>query len=70
LWSFAFVEQKGDDKYYIIKTTVKSYNAYPEIPNDDILSYDIAYKTKDFKKFTLLRLKDIHTKDWTEVGKY
>ena len=70
LWSFAFVEQKGDDKCYIIKATVKSYNAYPEIPNDDILSYDIEYKTKDFKKFTLLRLKDIHTKEWTEVGKY
>lgn len=70
LWSFAFVEKKLNDDYYLIKATIKSFNSYPEIPNDDILSYDIEYKTKDFKKFQLVRLKDIHTKEWIEVGEY
>jgi len=67
LWSFAFVEKKTEDKYYLIKATVKSFNSYPDLPNDDILSYDIEYKTEDFKKFQLVRLKDIHTNEWTNV---
>ncbi len=67
LWSFAFVEKKLEGNFYLLKATSKSFNAYPEIPNDDILSYDVEYKTKDFKKFQLVRLKDIHTEKWTEV---
>lgn len=70
LWSFAFVEKKLKDNYYLIKATTKSFNSYPEIPNDDILSFDLEYKTKDFKIFKLVRLKDIHTKEWIEVGEY
>jgi len=70
LWSFAFVDKKLKDNFYLIKAAAKSFNSYPEIPNDDILLYDLAYKTKDFKKFQLVRLKDIHTDKWTEVDEY
>ncbi|MES2865083.1 MAG: hypothetical protein V4666_13240 [Bacteroidota bacterium] len=67
LWSFAFVEKKLEDNFYLIQATTKSFNSYPEMPNDDILIYDIEYKTKDFKEFFLVRLKDTHTEKWTEV---
>jgi hypothetical protein len=67
LWSMAFVKSKLEGGYYLIKATTKSFNSYPEIPNPDILSYDIEYKTKDFKQFILVRLKDIHTEKWIEV---
>ncbi len=70
LWSFAFVEKKLNDSFYLLKSTAKSFNSHPDIPNDDILIYDLEYKTKDFKEFKLVRLKDIHTKDWIEVGEY
>ena len=70
LWSLAFVVKKLKNNFYLIKATTKSFNSYPEIPNDDILSYDLEYKTKDFKKFQLVRLKDIHTKEWLEVNEY
>jgi hypothetical protein len=63
----AFVKSKLEGGYYLIKATTKSFNSYPEIPNPDILSYDIEYKTKDFKQFILVRLKDIHTEKWIEV---
>ena len=69
LWSFAFVSEKLPDNYYLIKATVKSFNSHPEIPNDDILSYHIEYKTKDFETFQLVKLKDIHTDKWIEVNK-
>lgn len=36
----------------------QSFNSYPEIPNDDILMYDLQYTTKDFKEFRLIRLKE------------
>lgn len=67
LWSFAFVTEKLADTFYLIKATTKSFNSYPEMPNDDILLFDLEYKTKDFKEFFLVRLKDIHTEKWTEV---
>lgn len=70
LWSFAFVDKKLSDKSYLIKASVKSFNSYPELPNDDILSYSLEYKTRDFKTFKLVRLKDIHTDNWTEVETY
>lgn len=70
LWSFAYVKSKLDDTYYLIKATARSFNARPDIPNDDILSYDIEYKTSDFKNFTLLRFKDIHDKEWTAVNNF
>lgn len=70
LWSFAFVEKKLNNNSYLIKSTIKSFNSYPELPNDDILVYDIEYKTKDFKTFYLVRLKDIHTDKWIEVAEY
>lgn len=52
LWSFAFVEKKLNDNSYLIKSTAKSFNSYPDLPNDDILVYDIEYKTKDLKLFS------------------
>lgn len=67
LWSFAFVKEKLADNFYLIQATAKSFNSHPDIPNDDILIYDLEYKTKDFKAFFLVRLKDIHTEKWTEV---
>lgn len=67
LWSFAFVKEKLADNFYLIQATTKSFNSYPEIPNDDILIYDLEYKTKNFKEFFLVRFKDIHTEKWTEV---
>jgi hypothetical protein len=70
LWSFAFVNKKLQNGSYLVKATVKSFNSYPEIPNDDILVYDVEYKTKDFKTFKLVRLKDIHTDKWIEVEGY
>ncbi len=70
LWSFAFVEKKLADGFYLVKVTAKSFNSYPELPNDDILLYDLEYKTKDFKKFQLVRLKDIHTEVWIDVADY
>lgn len=69
LWSFPLVK-KLNENFYLIKIVAKSFNSYPEIPSDDILVYDIEYKTKDFKEFRLVRLKDIHTKKWTEVKDY
>ena len=68
LWSFAFVHKKLEGGFYLIQATAKSFNSQPEIPNDAILSYDFEYKTNDFKKFQLVRLKDIHSKEWIEVG--
>jgi hypothetical protein len=68
LWSFAFVKEKLADNFYLIKATAKSFNSHPDIPNDDILIYDLVYKTKDFKEFFLVKLKDIHTEKWTEVN--
>lgn len=70
LWSFAFVNKKLSDNTYLIQATVKSFNSYPDFPNDDILSYSLEYKTKDFKTFKLVRLKDIHTDKWIEVDAY
>lgn len=70
LWSFPLVSKKMDDNFYLIKVTVKSFNSYPEIPSDAILIFNLEYKTKDFKKFLLVRLKDIHTEKWTEVEAY
>ena len=70
LWSFAFVNKKLDNGFYLIMATVKSFNSHPDIPNDDILVYHVEYKTKDFKKFKLVRLKDIHTDKWVDVGEY
>lgn len=67
LWSFPFVKEKIKRKYFLIKATVTSYNPYPDYPNDDILSYDIEYRTKDFQNFSLLRLKDTKAKEWMEV---
>ena len=67
LWSFAFVKEKLADNFYLIQATAKSFNSYPEIPNDDILIYDLEYKTKDFKEFFLVRFKNTHTEKWTEV---
>lgn len=69
LWSFAFVKEKLTDNFYLIKATTKSFNSYPELPNDDILLFDLEYKTKNFKEFFLVRFKDIHTEKWTEVIK-
>ncbi|MEI8054244.1 MAG: hypothetical protein WCH52_10950, partial [Bacteroidota bacterium] len=51
LWSFPYVYKKMNDNFYLIKATVKSFNSYPEIPNDDILLFNLEYKTKDFKAF-------------------
>lgn len=68
LWSFPYIDQKTKDNFYLIKVTVKSFNSYPDIPNDDILLYNLEYKTKDFKEFRLVRLKDIHTEKWIEVA--
>jgi len=70
LWSFPYVYKKMNDNFYLIKVTVKSFNSYPEIPNDDILIFNLEYKTKDFNAFRLVRLKDIHTEKWTEVADY
>lgn len=67
LWSFAFVKEKLADNFYLIHATTKSFNSHPDIPNDDILIYDLEYKTKDFKAFFLVRFKDMHTEKWTEV---
>lgn len=68
LWSFAFVKEKLADNFYLIQATAKSFNSYPEMPNDDILIYDLDYKTKDFKAFFLVRYKDSNTEKWTEVA--
>jgi len=68
LWSMAFVSKKINGNLYLITARVKSFNSYPEVPNDDILLYDIEYTTKDFKNFQLVRLKDIHNTEWTEVA--
>lgn len=70
LWSFPFVKKRMNDNFYLIEVAVKSFNTHPEIPNDDILWYDLEYKTKDFKEFRLVRLKDFHTEKWTEVAEY
>lgn len=70
LWSFPLVTQIQDDGFYIIKATAKSFNSHPDLPNDDILLYDLEYKTKDFKSFQLVRLKDIHTEKWIDVENY
>jgi hypothetical protein len=50
-----------------MRYNLNQFNSHPDIPNDDILIYDIAYKTKDFKTFQLVRLKGIQTDKWTEV---
>lgn len=68
LWSFPFVIQKLPGDYYLIAVAVRSFNSHPEIPSDDILMYDLEYKTKDFKKFDLVRLKDSQSEKWTEVS--
>ena len=67
LWSFAVLSEKRKDNFYLLKVRVKSFNSYPEMPNDDILLYELEYKTKDFIQFYLVRLKDIHTEKWIEV---
>lgn len=67
LWSMALVTKKLGDDSYLIKATAKSFNSYPEIPNDDIRIYDLEYKTKDFKSFQLLRLKETNKTEWTVV---
>ena len=67
LWSFAFVKEKLADNFYLIQATAKSFNSHPDMPNDDILIYDLDYKTKDFKEFFLVRFKNSHTEKWTEV---
>ncbi len=67
LWSFGFVEKKLKDNFYLIKATAKSFNSHPDLPNDDILLYNLEYKTKDFKHFQLVRFKDIHVSEWIDV---
>lgn len=70
LWSFAFVNKKLENNHYLIKATATSFNSQPDFPNDDILTYDLEYQTKDFEHFQLLRLKDIHSEKWIEVEDY
>ncbi len=70
LWTIPFVKEKLANKSYLIKATVKSYNPRPYEPSDDILTYNIEYTTKDFKKFRLVRLKDAKADKWIKVGKY
>jgi hypothetical protein len=69
-WSYTLIDKKLAGGFYLIKVTAKSFNSYPEIPSDDILVYDLEYKTKDFKEFRLVRLKDIHTQKWIDVAAY
>lgn len=68
LWSFAFVQKKLDSEFYLIRATAKSFNSHPDIPNDVILSFLFEYKTRDFIQFQLIRLKEIHAKEWIEVA--
>lgn len=66
-WSFPYIDQKLEDGAYLIKVTVTSFNSQPDFPSDDILTYDLEYITTDFVHFQLLRLKDMHSKEWIEV---
>lgn len=68
LWSFAFVKEKLKDNFYLVEATAKSYNSHPDLPNDDILMYDLEYKTNDFVTFLLVRLKPTQAKEWIEVN--
>lgn len=68
LWSFPFVVKKLPDNNYVIAVAVRSFNSHPDIPSDDILMYDLEYKTKDFTKFELVRLKDSQAEKWTDVS--
>lgn len=70
LWTLPAVKEKLPDLSYLIIANVKSYNRYPEEPSPDILTYNLEYTTHDFKKFRLVRLKDIRSDQWIEVGDY
>lgn len=70
LWSFAFVEKKLKDNFYLIGVVATSFSSMPEIITDDTLQYHLEYKTKDFKEFKLVRFKDSRTKEWKKVDEY
>ena len=70
LWSFAFVEKKLKDNFYLIGVVATSFSSMPEIVTDDTLVYHLEYKTKDFKEFKLVRFKDSRTKEWKEIDQY
>lgn len=70
LWTLPFVKEKLADKSYLIQVSVKSYNPRPYEPNEDILTFNLEYTTKDFLNFRLIRLKDANSKKWVEVNKY
>ncbi|WP_289665340.1 hypothetical protein [Flavobacterium panacagri] len=70
LWSFAFVEKKLKDNFYLIGVVARSFSSMEDIITDDILIYDLKYKTRDFKEFKLVRFKDSRNEEWKEVGEY
>lgn len=70
LWTLPSVIGKSANKSYLIQVNVKSYNPRPYEPNDDILTYNLVYTTKDFLKFRLIRLKNVKSDKWIKVGKY
>ncbi|MDN3724200.1 hypothetical protein QRD02_07380 [Aequorivita sp. SDUM287046] len=70
LWTLPAVKEKLADGSYLIKVNVKSYNPRPYEPSPDILTYSLEYTTKDFIDFSLIRLKDVSSEEWIEVGEY
>ena len=70
LWTLPFVKEKLANNSYLIQVNVKSYNSRSYEPSPDILTYNLEYTTKDFKKFCLIRLKDAKSEKWIKVGKY
>ena len=70
LWTLPSVKEKLANKSYLIQVNVKSYNPRPYEISEDILTYNLEYTTKDFKNFSLIRLKDKNSEKWIKVGKY
>lgn len=70
LWTLPAVKEKLADNSYLIKVNVKSYNPRPYEPSPDILTYNLEYTTKDFLNFRLVRLKNVNSEEWIEVGEY
>lgn len=70
LFTLPVVKQKLSDGSYLIKVDITSYNPRPYEPSDDILRFNLEYATKDFVNFRFLRVKDVRSVAWIEVGEY
>ncbi|WP_330746780.1 hypothetical protein [Chryseobacterium sp. CP-77] len=66
-WGNGTIIKILSDGNFLIANKARSYHRQSMIPNNDIITIELEYKTKNFKEFKLVRFKKINDKIWTVV---